>query len=277
MLCCGAPDDANELDQHEPSVPANKVSKVGQRPTTASRPDSASVQQDSGPAQLQTEKDALKIAESGTGQNETNSAIQSGINAPSSANGQINGPVNARDQPLPSLPKEAETSTLPSQSTPAVIVQAPEPNVGQNTSEKARDSDGDIKMEEPEPLSPKKEENPAPAIRRDENVKAAALPPPPPVQPPPSEDSNAPESVDGKQQWLLPPIAPRFKGKKCLVLDLDETLVHSSFKVCICCHACFICANSTRYYTKLISPSQSRSKGNFIMFMSSSDRALTSS
>lgn len=42
------------------------------------------------------------------------------------------------------------------------------------------------------------------------------------VQTPPGED---------RQQWLLPPIAPRFEGKKCLVLDLDETLVHSSFKV----------------------------------------------
>ncbi|QLQ81087.1 hypothetical protein HG537_0E04420 [Torulaspora globosa] len=29
---------------------------------------------------------------------------------------------------------------------------------------------------------------------------------------------------------LLPPKAPEFKDKKCLVLDLDETLVHSSFK-----------------------------------------------
>ncbi|RPB04431.1 NIF-domain-containing protein [Choiromyces venosus 120613-1] len=38
-------------------------------------------------------------------------------------------------------------------------------------------------------------------------------------------------SVDERQQWLLPPLAPRFEGKKCLVLDLDETLVHSSFKV----------------------------------------------
>ena len=43
--------------------------------------------------------------------------------------------------------------------------------------------------------------------------------------------------VDGstgkdRQQWLLPPLQPEFEGKKCLVLDLDETLVHSSFKVC---------------------------------------------
>jgi RNA polymerase II subunit A small phosphatase-like protein len=34
-----------------------------------------------------------------------------------------------------------------------------------------------------------------------------------------------------KQQWLLPPLRPEFEGKKCLVLDLDETLVHSSFKL----------------------------------------------
>lgn len=31
--------------------------------------------------------------------------------------------------------------------------------------------------------------------------------------------------------WLLPPIIPAHRHKKCLVLDLDETLVHSSFKV----------------------------------------------
>ncbi|KAK9700673.1 hypothetical protein K7432_012077 [Basidiobolus ranarum] len=29
---------------------------------------------------------------------------------------------------------------------------------------------------------------------------------------------------------LLPPLAPEDSGRKCLVLDLDETLVHSSFK-----------------------------------------------
>ena len=31
--------------------------------------------------------------------------------------------------------------------------------------------------------------------------------------------------------WLLPPIAQADLGRKCLVLDLDETLVHSSFKI----------------------------------------------
>ncbi|KAI9319123.1 NLI interacting factor [Dichotomocladium elegans] len=31
--------------------------------------------------------------------------------------------------------------------------------------------------------------------------------------------------------WFLPPLAAEHSGRKCLVLDLDETLVHSSFKV----------------------------------------------
>ena len=36
---------------------------------------------------------------------------------------------------------------------------------------------------------------------------------------------------DGVPRPLLPPIAPEHAGRKCLVLDLDETLVHSSLKV----------------------------------------------
>lgn len=39
-----------------------------------------------------------------------------------------------------------------------------------------------------------------------------------------------PLGPDGAPMPLLPPIAPEHVGRKCLVLDLDETLVHSSFK-----------------------------------------------
>ncbi|THU95354.1 NIF-domain-containing protein [Dendrothele bispora CBS 962.96] len=39
-----------------------------------------------------------------------------------------------------------------------------------------------------------------------------------------------PIGPDGVPKPLLPPIAPQHAGRKCLVLDLDETLVHSSFK-----------------------------------------------
>jgi RNA polymerase II subunit A small phosphatase-like protein len=64
------------------------------------------------------------------------------------------------------------------------------------------------------------------------------LPPPPPLQERQAqiahhEGSPVREGVDGGgQKWLLPPQRPELSGRKCLVLDLDETLVHSSFKVC---------------------------------------------
>lgn len=40
-----------------------------------------------------------------------------------------------------------------------------------------------------------------------------------------------PIGPDGVPRPLLPPIAPQHAGRKCLVLDMDETLLHSSFKV----------------------------------------------
>lgn len=42
--------------------------------------------------------------------------------------------------------------------------------------------------------------------------------------------AGIPIGPDGTPRPLLPPIAPQHVGRKCLVLDLDETLVHSSFK-----------------------------------------------
>jgi RNA polymerase II subunit A small phosphatase-like protein len=80
-----------------------------------------------------------------------------------------------------------------------------------------------------------------------------------------NDEVAAPEPAEQKQQWLLPPIAPRFQGKKCLVLDLDETLVHSSFKVCFIVNDCIQVTNSSRFYTKQISPFLLKSKANITM------------
>ena len=63
------------------------------------------------------------------------------------------------------------------------------------------------------------------------------LPPPPPItpqrqeSPPRQTEANQINGPNEQQRWLLPPIKPEHKGRKCLILDLDETLVHSSFKV----------------------------------------------
>ncbi|CAE6430697.1 unnamed protein product [Rhizoctonia solani] len=43
--------------------------------------------------------------------------------------------------------------------------------------------------------------------------------------------AGIPIGPDGEPRPLLPPLAPAHTGRKCLVLDLDETLVHSSFKL----------------------------------------------
>jgi RNA polymerase II subunit A small phosphatase-like protein len=76
-----------------------------------------------------------------------------------------------------------------------------------------------------------------PPGKRDSKAKID-LPPPPPLQERQAqvahhEGSPVGEGPDGvqNQKWLLPPKKAEFAGKKCLVLDLDETLVHSSFKV----------------------------------------------
>lgn len=70
-----------------------------------------------------------------------------------------------------------------------------------------------------EEVSKTQEETPQPAM---------ALPPPPPAPAPPARvyPADVPHP-------LLPPALPHLASRKCLVLDLDETLVHSSFKVCI--------------------------------------------
>ncbi|XP_019745601.1 CTD (carboxy-terminal domain, RNA polymerase II, polypeptide A) small phosphatase-like a isoform X5 [Hippocampus comes] len=67
------------------------------------------------------------------------------------------------------------------------------------------------------------------------NNKTRALPPPPP----PPEENGAPlkcdrapaDSIPGPPaKFLLPEVSIADCGRNCVVIDLDETLVHSSFK-----------------------------------------------
>jgi RNA polymerase II subunit A small phosphatase-like protein len=47
---------------------------------------------------------------------------------------------------------------------------------------------------------------------------------------PPSPQQQRANGAQGGPICLLPPLREGYRGRKCLVLDLDETLVHSSFK-----------------------------------------------
>ena len=96
------------------------------------------------------------------------------------------------------------------------------------------DVDRDTDMTDAPPLIP------PPHTVVDEPVQPAELQPQVPLPPPPPLSQRqeqvgtippVPEASPEKQTWLLPPAQPPLKGRKCLILDLDETLVHSSFKI----------------------------------------------
>lgn len=155
-----------------------------------------------------------------------------------------------RDPPLPPLPDSTDpvSTNEPAPEGPSqlsdiqVLVQAPTPIVSQDEQEQISDRtsqqerrDSDIEMTDAPPSVP----TPGESVATADNVRdepKVDLPPPPPlveVNRPagPIQNTTAAATSNEEKQWLLPPIQPRFRGKKCLVLDLDETLVHSSFKV----------------------------------------------
>ena len=98
-------------------------------------------------------------------------------------------------------------------------------------------NDADVTMVDAPSPSPQVEEQSVTLMSHEGSQPQISLPPPPPRAGPdrilPGIGRSPSNAVvpNEKQQWLLPPVQPQFKGKKCLVLDLDETLVHSSFKV----------------------------------------------
>ena len=138
---------------------------------------------------------------------------------------------------------------------PNVTIQAPTPTVAEQEDQIISDRtpeqaamDTDIEMTDVGPTIPLSsnevtataEDDTHPATHR-ESMSQVDLPPPPPLEErqaqmaphiaPPSEDTSRAPSPAQLQKWLLPPMRQEHKGRKCLILDLDETLVHSSFKV----------------------------------------------
>ena len=110
--------------------------------------------------------------------------------------------------------------------------------INDRTPQQAR-VDTDIEMTDAPPVEPLAVEE-SRSAQEAESDRTPPLPPPPPITPQRQDTSpRQPEtSASGRglasseqQKWLLPPVKPEHRGRKCLILDLDETLVHSSFKV----------------------------------------------
>lgn len=157
-----------------------------------------------------------------------------------------------------SAPPHLNTNNLDSNApatgaNPHVNVQAPTPVVTQTTEVPNEDAmildrtpeqaqrDNDIEMTDAGPSVPLSadeasefsHEDAAARERRESSSHHADLPPPPPpvLAADASQQPSLVSTPDQSQKWLLPALRSEHRGRKCLVLDLDETLVHSSFKV----------------------------------------------
>ena len=164
------------------------------------------------------------------------------------------GQDEPRNQPLPPLPPATKPDVEMEDpkadlSTTSGVITPPEPLASSTTEQnmlgaipaiddrtpQQKKRDSDVQMVDAPPIVPEVQATSAP--NRDAGQVQLNLPPPPPRssqdRPAAGVSRTASNGItpNENQKWLLPPLQPRFKGKKCLVLDLDETLVHSSFKV----------------------------------------------
>lgn len=214
--CCGVPDAANPVDEGS-AENVHKVEKLPQRPVTATAKPRPQAPIDQQSVKQPDEKEAQRPLP----------LVDIDDSREASGSGQPQ-PVDANHQP-----KDASV-TAP----PAVTVEPPKPDVPEDAApphetEQVLDHvDQDVGMDDPPPSEQPPE---APIAAEAEEPPQVAIPPPPPGPGPaivsPLPLTEPASAVQEPQKWLLPPIAPEHKGRKCLVLDLDETLVHSSFKV----------------------------------------------
>lgn len=240
--CCVAPDNANNVDDNQENV--HKIDKLPQRPTTAKSRTNTPQEQ---PKQT-TEKEAQPPVATQEGKDQRVSA------------GTTHDEITVTEQ---------ENRDSKQSSPPAVTVEPPKAQSSDNQAPaKAQPTDsGDVEMRD----ASTEEAEDVPASSGNEPALNTIPPPPPgpgpaPVAPVPITEAGP--SQPAEQKWLLPPLAAEHKGRKCLVLDLDETLVHSSFKVCLpdlkpTTHALIL---ETRSCTRRTLPSPLRSRATTTTF-----------
>ncbi|KAI3340615.1 HAD-like domain-containing protein [Ustulina deusta] len=224
--CCGVPDNANTPEGGEEPLPSHKLDKIPQRPLTSSRRTVTPSEQTTGSKSQIYEKEKDPQAQSGQPVQETKSAKRASQSL-------------STDQPgVSDQESESKQTTLVVAPGPSITVNPPlsdshDAVVSREEGTDSKDEDGDSEM--PDAGSTASQQAKLPMAATEDNYpKTVPPPPPPPIaneEPAVVEEEKAAGAEPSQQKFLLPPIEPRFKGRKCLVLDLDETLVHSSFKI----------------------------------------------
>lgn len=256
--CCGGvPDSTNNGEGSEENV--HKLDKLPNRPGSSSRP-TAHTPPDQQPTVNVNKSRLNEKAPATTDAPRKDSAAKDKRASNTSTHDQstVGGERPERESKQSIIPPPSVQIQPPNNGSIKEAPVAPDSTVPSDT----KDEEGDIKMadadiEEPQPQHQEQHDDQLPQqeqqqqqqqqrqqeeeeIRQEPNTDepVSQIPPPPPG---PSPSTTAPvhdlsESSDfapeHQQISLLPPIRPEHKGRKCLVLDLDETLVHSSFKVC---------------------------------------------
>ncbi|KAK8173568.1 HAD-like domain-containing protein [Phyllosticta citrichinensis] len=263
LSCCGSSDKAGNNEPEEPSEAPKKPAKLRSVRKTQPKPSAQKGQKDVSAAESSTaeskeqtvEKENAGEGKASTAGNQARDGLDrhgdSQADKPTQEAAAASEPSENKETSGATQPERLDIGAAMADSSPQVNVQAPTPvapseeqAIADRTPEQAA-RDTDIEMTDAGPSLPLAA-NEVAAVPEDQAVQQRDatptridLPPPPPLADrqaqtsPPSgstpqsqESSVAVGPTDQPQQkWLLPPARPEFKGKKCLVLDLDETLI----------------------------------------------------
>ncbi|KAL5615445.1 hypothetical protein BROUX41_005490 [Berkeleyomyces rouxiae] len=225
--CCSAPEI--NTNQEEPEN-VHKLDKLPVRPTTAKSAKSARSRTQTpldqpiptGPTSTTTTN---TIATSPPVLSEKVSSSVPAVDSAVTKEKRVSGLSQSEQSNTTATKRESKQSSIvPSAGVlPALDNDKPEPYVPQ--ADATKDDDESEELISSNDLMRNGNEE---SLQNGTDVLPEAPPPPPAPIPFQSVDSSVPEDAP---RSLLPEIAPAHKGRKCLVLDLDETLVHSSFKI----------------------------------------------
>ncbi|KAE9581035.1 hypothetical protein CGMCC3_g2915 [Colletotrichum fructicola] len=222
--CCGVPDNANAIENGDDAV--HKLDKLPARPTTAKSRQPTPQEQPIPPNKPQIHEKQPQPEQPMTAGNEYKGKRVS--NTTTADDSTVGGQEGSDSKHATALGTGASASTA----APVITVES-------TTGEKVQDA----QLEEPEKKDVEGDEAMPDATPEPEESKQQIPPPvedaptsqqlpgPPPLPTAENGSIDLAGPVATEQKFLLGPIAPEHKGRKCLVLDLDETLVHSSFKI----------------------------------------------